>query len=272
MSISNFSPEIFSKKLGKNLDNTTNMMQCVNQNWAGEIKSAGDIVNIITPGDINVRTFGGAVTSDKPNSSNQQLTIDQAKYFSFQVSKIEEAQSQENLLDIYTKRAKIAIELVRDSYLLSKVADVDAGNVIPTSVVTKDNIYDKFCEAYQLLGTANALNDGQSPWIIVDYVLRSLIIRSPEYTQATAKGDAVIRDGALTNFAGFDVMVCTNFSASSGTYNTMFGTNDAITYASQVIDMEKNKKDFVTTVQGLYTYAALMQQPTCAGNLVLTLS
>lgn len=272
MSISNFVPEIFSKKLGKSLDNKGVMMQCVNRDWEGEIKSKGDTVNIITPGNISVKKYGGVVTSEKPSSSNQQLLIDQADYFSFQVSKIEEAQSQEDLIKIYSERASIAVELARDSYLQGMVAYAHANNVISTSVVTKHNIYDKFVGAYEKLGTANALNSGKTPFIIIDFVLRSLIVENDYFVQATDLGDKVVRKGAIGQFAGFDVLVSTNFSASSGTYNVMYGTDEAITYASQVVDMEKDKKDFVTTVQGLYVYGAKVVLDKALGNLVLTLS
>jgi hypothetical protein len=78
--------------------------------------------------------------------------------------------------------------------------------------------------------------------------------------------------GSIGKMAGVDILVCTNFAAVSGTYNIMFGTNDAITYASQVVDMEKNKKDFKTTVQGLYVYGAKVILPKALGKLVVTLS
>lgn len=272
MTVSKFIPQIYSQKLGKNLDNTGVMMQCVNHNWEGEIKSKGDLVKIITPGDIDVRKYAGTVVTDKPTSTDQTFQITQADYFSFEVSKIEEAQSQTDLISTYTDRAKVAIELNRDSYLLSKVADAHADNTIATSVLTKYTIYDDFVEMYEKLGSSNALNEKNKPWVIIDYALRSLIVKAPEFIQATSAGDNVIRKGALGDFAGFDVLVCTNFSATAGTYNVMFGTNDAITYASQVVDMEKNKKDFKTTVQGLYVYDAKVVLPKALGKRVFTLS
>jgi hypothetical protein len=272
MTVGNFVPEILSQKLQKNLDKTGVMMQVVNRNYEGEIKQKGSSVDIVKPGSISVRKYAGTVITDKPSSTQQNFPVDQADYFSFEVSKIEEAQSQSNLIEIYSQRAKVAIELNRDSYLQALVADAAAANTISTSIITKNNIYDKFSNAYSLLGASNALNDGKRPWIIVDYALRKLLVNCPEFTQANQLGADTLRKGAVGEIAGFEVLTSTNFAAVGGTYSIMFGTNEAITYASQVVDMERNKKDFKTTVQGLYVYGAKVVEPAALGKLVVTLS
>lgn len=272
MTVAKFIPEIFSQKLGKSLDKTTVMMSCVNRNYEGEIRQQGDSVNIVTPGEIAVRKYAGVVVTDKPSATDQNFPVDQADYFSFEVSKIEEAQSHTDLISTYTKRAKKAIELNRDSYLLSLVANADASNVISTSVITKDNFYSKVVEAKKKLSLNNALNGGEKPWMIIDPELEALLVQAPEFIQANKLGENTLTEGSIGRIAGVDILVCTNFVAVAGTYNIMFGTNDAITYASQVVDMEKNKKDFKTTVQGLYVYGAKVILPKALGKLVVTLS
>jgi hypothetical protein len=272
MSLANFVPEILSQKLGKNLDKKGVMSQVVNKNYEGEIRKEGDSVTIVTPGDISVRTYGGVVITDKPSSASQTFNVDQAKYFSFEVSKIEEAQSNTNLIETYSQRAKVAIELVRDSYLLSLVADADSSNVISTSVITKDNFYAKVVEAKKKLALSGALSSGQKPWMVIDPELEALAIQAPEFIQASKLGEDTLINGQIGRMAGVDLLVSTNFAAVSGTYNVMFGTNDAITFASQIVDMEKNKKDFKTIVQGLYVYGAKVILPKALGKLVVTLS
>lgn len=268
----NFVPEILSKKLGKNLDKSAVMMQVVNRNYEGEIREKGNSVDIVTPGDIAVRKWAGVVQTDKPASTIQNFPVDQADYFSFEVSKLEEAQSQEDLIGIYSKRASKAIELNRDSYVLSLVANADSSNVISTSVITKDNFYSKVVAARTCLGNNNALNQGENCWMVIDHNLEALALQAPEFIQANKLGEDTLTKGAIGRIAGMDILVCTNFAAVAGTYNIMFGTNDAITYASQVVDMEKNKKDFKTTVQGLYVYGAKVVLPKALGKLVVTLS
>ena len=271
MTVGNFVPEILSQKLQKNLDNKGVTSQIVNRYYEGEIKQKGDSVDIVKPGSISVRKYAGTVITDKPSSTTQNFPVDQADYFSFEVSKIEEAQSQSNLIEIYSERADVAIKNNRDSYIQSLVAYAHADNTISTSVISKDNIYDKFSTAYSLLGASKALQDGKRPWIIIDYALNKLLVNCPEFTQANKLGEDTLRKGAVGEIAGFEVMLSTNFAAVAGTYNIMFGTNEAITYASQVVDMERNKLNFKTTVQGLYVYGAKVIEPAALGKLVVTL-
>lgn len=272
MSLGNYVPVIESKKLGKLLDKTGVMMKVVNRSYEGEIKSEGDSVNITTPGEILVRKYAGTVTKQKPTSTQQQLLIDQADYFSFEISKIEQAQSHTDLIPVYRDRAKVSIELNRDSFLLAKVADAHSDNTISTSVATKDNIYGKIVGAHTKLKMSNALNKGEKAWMILNPELVQLLYQAPEFTQAHNMGEDVIKNGAIAKVNGMMIYECTNFVDASGTYNVMFGTNDAITFASQVVDMEKYKQDFRTTVQGLYVYGAKVILPKALGKLVLTLA
>jgi hypothetical protein len=81
--LSNFISEVWSKKLTKILDKSGVMMQCVNRNYEGEIKNAGDTVNIRTFGDVTVKDYSGTITYDDLTSPMQTLLIDQKKYFAF---------------------------------------------------------------------------------------------------------------------------------------------------------------------------------------------
>ena len=153
MTYANFVPELTSKKLGKYLDNNTVMMKCVNRNYEGEIKNQGDSVKIVTPGNVTIRDYNGIIQTEKPSTTDTTLIVDKAKYFSFEATAIELAQSQNDLIPIYKERGGKALEIIRDTYLLSKVADADASNVISTSVVTKDNFYSKLSTARTLYHT-----------------------------------------------------------------------------------------------------------------------
>jgi hypothetical protein len=271
MTYANFVPELTSKKLGKYLDNNTHMMKCVNRNYEGEIKNAGDSVKIVTPGNVTIRDYNGIIQTEKPSNTDTTLIVDQAKYFSFEATAIELAQSQSDLIPIYKERGGKALEIVRDTYLLSKVADADASNVISTSVVTKDNFYSKLSTARTLLGNNNAL-EGKKPFVIIDYVLEGLLNQAPEFIQANKLGEGTLTEGAIGRIAGFDILVSSNFTASSGTYNIMFGTDDAITYASQVVKSEMIDQNFKTVCQSLYTYGAKVILPKALGKLVVTLT
>lgn len=276
---SNFIEEVWSKKLGMNFDNSGVAMGVVNRKWEGEIKASGDTVHIVTLDDVTVYDYTGQKQESSNEPTKQTLLIDQAKAFKITIDDISKAQSQIDLSTRYLGRSSIAVDLVKDTRILSHVAQVDAGNVISTSTITKDNIYSKFRNVMELLELANAIGsggkaaDGKKPYIIIDPKIASLLVKSPELTQATADGNKVIRTGYIGNVAGLDVLVCTNFSDSAGTYNILAGTNDAITFASQIVKVEKSrsKTQFADDYDGLYVYGSKMIEPTAAVKLVVTL-
>lgn len=260
-----FIPEFWSKKLNKKLDDVGVMKDCVNREYEGEIKKCGDKVNIQEVGDINV--------NDHDNEANliyQDLTaddlsllIDQEKYFAFKINDVTKAQANQKLTDKYINRASFAIEMIKDTFLLSKRADVHIDNVVPTMNLTKDNVYQMFVELKKRLRKANAISQkgkdasGRRPWAVVNPDVEALILLSPEMKdRGSALADKTIREGTVYDFAGFDVMVATNMKTVDGSIEVLAGIEDAITFAGQLSKVEhlRDKDGFNDLVRGLYIY------------------
>lgn len=260
-----FIPEFWSKKLNKKLDDVGVMKDCVNREYEGEIKKCGDKVNIQEVGDINV--------NDHDNEANliyQDLTaddlsllIDQEKYFAFKINDVTKAQANQKLTDKYINRASFAIEMIKDTFLLSKRADVHADSVVPTMNLTKDNVYQMFVELKKRLRKANAISQkgkdasGRRPWAVVNPDVEALILLSPEMKdRGSALADKTIREGTVYDFAGFDVMVATNMKTVDGSVEVLAGIEDAITFAGQLSKVEhlRDKDGFNDLVRGLYVY------------------
>lgn len=260
-----FIPEFWSKKLNKKLDDVGVMKDCVNRDYEGEIKKCGDKVNIQEVGDIDV--------NDHDNEANliyQDLTaddlsllIDQEKYFAFKINDVTKAQANQKLTDKYINRASFAIEMIKDTFLLSKRADVHSDNVVPTMSLTKDNVYQLFVELKKRLRKANAISQkgkdasGRRPWAVVNPDVEALILLSPEMKdRGSALADKTIREGTVYDFAGFDVMVATNMKTVEGSVEVLAGIEDAITFAGQLSKIEhlRDKDGFNDLVRGLYVY------------------
>jgi hypothetical protein len=270
--LANFIPEIWSTKLSTILDKKGVMMQCVNRNYEGEIKNAGDSVKIRTFGDITAKNYAGSINYEDLTSPVQTMTINQKKYFAFKVDDVSKAQSNIDIMNGYLSRAKISIDLAKDAYLLSKYTDVPAANQISGSSLTKDTIYGKFVEVAKALKNANATGNGQNPWIVVNPTIEALLIQAPEFIHATAVGDTTLKEGSIGRIAGLDVRVCTNLVAVSGTTYCLAGTNDAITFASQVTETEslRLQNSFDTAIRGLYVYDAKVIVPNALAYLAVT--
>lgn len=275
--LSNFIPEIWSKKLNVLLTKSGVMMQCVNKDYEGEIKNSGDTVKIRTFGDVTVKTYSGSVTYDNLTSPTQDLLIDQKKYFAFKVDDISKAQSNIDIMAGYLDRAKVAIDLAKDSFLLAKHADVSASNIIGTEetpiALTKDNIYANFVAVAKSLKKSNAIKKGEKPWIVINPDVEALLIQAPEFIHSTQAGDDTLRDGSIGKIAGMDVLVCTNLEPVSSKLYVMAGTNNAITFASQVVEVEsiRLQDSFDTAVRGLYVYGAKTVVPDALSKLICTL-
>lgn len=276
--LTNFVPEIWSKKLSAILDKSGVMMQCVNRDYEGEIKNAGDTVNIRTFGDVTVKSYTGSITYDELTSPTSQLLVDQKKYFAFKVDDVTKAQSNIDVMAGYLERAKVAIDLAKDSFLLAKHADIPLANTVGSDetpvALSKDNIYANFVALAKALKKANAITKGQKPWIVINPDVEAILIQAPEFIRATQAGDDTLRDGSIGRIAGLDVLVCTNFEATAGNLYVVAGTNNAITFASQVVEVEsiRLQESFDTAVRGLYVYGAKTVTPNALAKLICTVS
>jgi len=285
--MANFIPEIWSTKLSAVLDKSGVMMQCVNRDYEGEISKSGDTVKIRTYGDVTIHTYSGSIDDyDTLTDPMQTMIVDQQKAFFFKVDDIDKAQSNIDITNGYIDRAKAAIDLVKDTFLLGKHADVPSANIVGFEtepvILGKDTIYSNFVELSKRLKKANAVSNGQKPWVVINPDIEAVLIQAPEFIHATQLGDKTLREGSIGRIAGLDVLVCTNLEAttvSTSDFNgslfyVLAGTNDAITFASQVVEVEKlrDQNSFSDLVRGLYVYGAKTIVPNALSKLVCTLT
>jgi hypothetical protein len=266
-----FKPELWSKLLLRDIMNYGVMLDCVNRNYEGEIKNQGDTVHIQKIGDITINTHDEtqAMTHQNLSGTTQVLKIDQAKDFMFLVSDIDKVQANVEFMTKYTNKAKKNIVNVKDAYLHAlgiAAATNDAGTV----AITAENIYGTLVDMFAKLARANAIDangkgeDGKAPYLVVSPEVLAVIKKSPEAAHATVLGDKTIRQGAIMNFAGFDIKQSTNVANNDG-YAILGGTTEGITYAEQITKVEslKDKDYFGDFVRGLYLYGGLAAQPEC---------
>ena len=275
-SYSAFIPEIWSKKLNTILEKNCVMMQCVNRNYEGDIQNQGDKVRIITPADVTISTVGNENLSySELEPTSMDLTIDQKKYFAFKINDVAQAQANQDIMLAHLENARRAIEEVQDSFLLGMHTDVDKANTVGSEeeaiVLNKSTIYAQFVELAMKLKNANALTGNKKPWVIINPTIESYLLQSTEFIGAHNVADETIREGAIGRIAGMDVLVSTNLTSTSGLFYVLAGTNDAITFASQLAKIEslRDKDSFADLVRGLYLYGAKTVQPKALAKMVV---
>ena len=277
-----FTPEVMSKKMLRNLDANSVWKGLVNHNWEGEIKDAGDTVIINQYGDIAVKDYviGEAVEYEHPAGDNLILKVDQQKYFAFFIDKISRVQAKPELIDGYFSRAKVAINLEKDTYL-STLAFAGIEKAIDKTGLTKDNLYGYFTQLMGSLRWANALQnngtgfDGKRPFAVVDPDVYGVMLAAPENLKATVEGDKTSREGTILRFAGFDVTVSTHANPADTNKKVIVGTTEAITLADQITETQTVRdKDAIggAYCSGLYVYGAKVVQPKALAGGTVTLA
>ncbi len=272
-----FIPQLWSKKLNQMLEKNCVMMQCVNRNWEGEITQQGDTVKIITPADVTVSTLTTdniAYAALTPKS--QDLKIDQKKFFAFKIDDVAKVQSNTDIMEAHLANAKKAIEEVQDSYLLAMHTNVTEENTVGTEeepiTLDKSTIYENFVKLSLALKNSDAIYPGVRPWVVINPTIESYLLQSPEFISAYKVADETLREGAIGRIAGMDVLVSTNLTDVESKYYVLAGTNDAITFASQLAKIEslRDKDSFSDLVRGLYLYGAKTVQPKALAKMVIT--
>ena len=274
-----FIPEIWSQKLNTMLEKNCVMLQCVNRNWEGEIKQQGDTVKIITPADVSVSTLTtDSITYSSLTPTSLDLEIDQKKFFAFKIDDVAKAQSNADIMEAHLKNAKKAIEEVQDSYLLGLHTDVLSANTVGTDAspisLDKTTIYSNFVKLAKALKNSNAVYSGVKPWVVINPEIESYLLQSSEFISAHNVADTTLREGSIGRIAGMDVLVSTNLTAVNGKYYVLAGTNDGITFASQLAKIEsfRDKDSFSDLVRGLYLYGAKTVQPKALAKMIVSAS
>lgn len=272
-----FIPQIWSQKLSQMLEKNCVMLQCVNRNWEGEIKNQGDTVKIITPAAVSVSTLTSEnIEYSSLTPTSQDLVIDQKKFFAFKIDDVAQVQANTDIMEAHLVNAKNAIEEVQDSYLLGMHTNVSEDNTIGSEsspiALDKSTIYENFVKLSLALKNSDAVHLGAKPWVVINPNIESYLLQSPEFISAYKVADETLREGSIGRIAGMDVLVSTNLTDVDGKYYVLAGTNEAITFASQLAKIEslRDKDSFSDLVRGLYLYGAKTVQPKALAKMVVT--
>lgn len=272
-----FVPEIWGGKLNAGLEKNCVMLQCVNRNWEGDIATQGDTVKIITPGDVTISSLDSSVSYSEIAPTSASLVIDQKKVFAFKINDVALAQANTDIMEGYLNKAKHAIEVEQDVYLLGKHVDVASGNTLggTTAIsLTASNIYSQFVQLAQILKNSSAITDGKKPWVVINPDNEALLLQSSQFTSSYQIADETLRNGSIGRIAGMDVLVTPNLTATDSKINVLAGTNDAITYASQlaIIEVLRDPDSFSDLVRGLYLYGAKTVNAGALAKMVCSIS
>lgn len=261
----NFIPTIWSARLLANLDKSLVGLQMVNRDYEGEIQAYGDTVKINQLGDITIKDYTGADIDDPEeiDSTQQTLTIDQAKYFNFTVKDVDKAQSNVNLLNGSMERAAYAMSDVIDQDIFSTMATgagIKVGSASSPQEVFKDTAYDILVDLGVKLDEKNVSKAGRK--IVLPAWYLGLLAKDPRFT----KDMNILANGVVegATVGRFQLLSSNNLKAGTGTaVHSVGGTNQGMSFANQIVETEayRPEKNFSDAVKGLSVWGRKVIQP-----------
>lgn len=285
-STNKFIPEIWASKLIQNFYDATVFGEIANTDYEGDIKGMGDTVNIRATPDMTIRDYqkGMTLQVERPDKAGVTLVIDQGKYFSAIEDDVDKVQTDINMLDTWTKDASEKMKVKIDSDVLAYIATgahasnsgatagrISAGinlGVSGTPVqLTRANILDYIVDLGTVLDEQNITETGR--WIVLPAWACGLIKKS-DLKDASLSGDSqsVLRNGKLGTIDRFTLYSSNNVkksadSSGSTAYNIMAGHKSAVTFASQMTEMEtlRAESTFGNIVRGLQVYGRKVVLP-----------
>ncbi|MEM1152948.1 MAG: hypothetical protein AAGI44_02340 [Pseudomonadota bacterium] len=290
-STSKFIPEVWSTKLVVKFYDATVFGDITNTDYEGEISAYGDKVVIRTVPSITISNYvkGAGLTYENPESANVDLLIDQGKSFSFNVFDVDKHQSDLNLMNTWSEDASEQMQVSVDGDILAAVpsdahaqnsgaaagrisGDIDLGVASTPLALTKENVLDALVDFGTVLDEQSIPESNR--WVVLPPRICGLIKKS-DLKDASLAGDgtSILRNGRLGMIDRFTIYRSNQVNVSGGEYDVIFGHKCAITFASQITEMEtlKNPDDFGDLVRGLQVYGYETIKPEALGHAVCSL-
>ncbi|MBO7176249.1 MAG: P22 coat protein - protein 5 domain protein [Clostridia bacterium] len=265
MAIENFIPTIWSENLYRALDKRYIGVAHCNRDFEGDIKSCGSKVKICGVGNVNVYQYNKDNNLSEPQALTDtcvEMSIDQARYFNFQIDDVDRAQCTPKLMDAAMNVASASLANAADSYIYSLY--IDAGHTVENMAPTPENILDTILTARQKL-YENNVSEGEEVVLEVSPAIATILIKA-KILSATDNTD-ILDTGCIGSIAGCHVYVTNNLYADTYVEDNLrfclMRTKRAIAYAEQLSEIEayRPEKRFADAVKGMLLFGAKVVYP-----------
>lgn len=279
--IDNFIPQMWSARILEALRKALVYSQplVVNHDYEGEIKEAGDTVNINTIGDPTI--FDYTKNTDMPapetlDGTQKKLLIDASKGFNFQVDDVDKAQTMPKVMDFALGRAGYKIADTTDQYVAGKMAAAsvnvlytNAIPLLPTSTSGATGAYEMLVDLSVLLDEENVPTDGR--WCVIPPWIHGLLVKDQRFVSYAAVD--VLYNRQVGEAAGFSILTSNNVpqtapggatvSPTSNRYKVLAGHQMGFSFADQINSVEayRPQSRFGDAVKGLHVYGGAVIRP-----------
>ena len=269
MSVKNFIPTIWSKKIQDDLEEKGKLVKDCTRAYEGDCKYA-QTVKILAVGDPTIDGYiGQDINIEEMTDSSQDLVIDVQNYFAFEVKDVDKAQSVPGLPEKYQQKAINKLNLKREHFIGALVAGkaqatVDekqknstykegAATVITATNKTKAAIKVAIDEAMVTLREKNFDDAG-----VVEIDPRDYGLFKDELIELKTANDELIKRGIVGHYDGYEVKATNNVYKDENFVYCIVRSKTAIAFAGQINEVEAGRmeKRFSDYIRGLDTFGA----------------
>jgi hypothetical protein len=273
MAIANFIPEVWSAKLLVGLEkaHVYGAADVINRDYEGEISQYGDTVHITNLADptIGDYTAHSDITIEDVDDADTVLTINQSKYFAFEVDDVEKRQARGDVMNEQARKAGYKLKDVSDLHIAGLMAaGVAGGNLIAEQTISEgtNKAYNILVNLGVKLDKSNVPSDNR--WVVVTPDFHGLLLQDSRFIAAgDAQGAEVRTNGHVGRAAGFSIKVSNNAPDGPGAGAgklIIAGYKGAVSFAEQIAKTEATRKEkgFADIVKGLHLYGGKVIRPT----------
>lgn len=267
MAVTSFIPELWSARLLRALEKSHvyGSPLVVNRDYEGEIRQQGDTVNINTIGAVTIGNYTGADIGapEELTTTNQQLLIDQAKFYNFAVDDVDRAQAAGQLMGPAMEEAGYGLRNVSDTFIAGLYTGIDAGNHlgtdgVPIAVTTAAAAYDQLVELSRVLDDANVPDEGR--FAVIPPWYSALLAKD---TRLIDNVPGLVASGLVGQVDRLRILRSNNVPATTNS-KVIAGWNRAISFAEQIVSTEAYRPEagFKDAVKGLHVYGGKIVKST----------
>lgn len=249
----------------------------VNTDYEGDIAQSGDTVRITSISRPTVGTYVPGVTTITPEQlvdAQRVLTIDQVKYWAFQVDDVNARQAAGDVIPAATSEAAYALADVQDQFVAGLYTQAQSANVVSAVTIdlTSPTSWDaEAAKAYNdiLIPLKVKLDEANVPqmgrYAILPPWLHGVLLRDPRFVKVNESGtEQGLRNGQVGRAAGFDILMSNNCPVPTANNSIVTaGVPSAITWATQIAKTEayRPQSSFSDAIKGLSLYGSKVVRP-----------
>ena len=274
MAVDNFIPEIWSAQLLSSLKKSLVYAGpgVISRDYEGDIANQGDTVRITSISQPTIAPYvknSTTITPETLTDAQQNLLIDQANYFAFEVDDIDYRQTADGgaLMTEAADESGYGLADAADQFVAALYSDIDAGNDIgggsPVTVASSADAVAALIDLKVALDDAKVRNDGR--FVVVSPWFHGRLLGSDLFVRADASGSAdTLRNGMVGRAFGFDVLLSHNTPTVLDDSVVIAGVPGAWTYAEQILKTEafRPEDSFSDALKGLHVFGSKVIRPT----------